>query len=232
MAVNPQGCSLSMNLQVYEEFYRRSYPPPVDASPVGTLTMLAKIKPGCAPPNKRKLESVDIDECANPRIIVNGHNGLLIPDSMPIVTPEKSEVSSVHSRSSLASSGLGAAAVDKTERALKLLQDTVAALKDSGNSALHSGLLNLAARRYDQGIQHCVVAFMKFPCGNLDLLVARWDLDPRLEWTQLLELLVTTRSNLSMVLPAIEVDGAKTQKGHRLGHTCHVRPPALHNGER
>jgi hypothetical protein len=130
----------------------------------------------------------------------NGHSELLMPDSMPVVTPDKLEVNSVHSRSPLTSSGLGEVTVDKTERAFKLIHDTVAALKDSGNAALQAGLVNLAARRYDQAIRYCAVAYMKFPGGNLGLLVARWDTDPRLKWAPLLKLLVTTRLNLSMVL--------------------------------
>ena len=199
MTNNPQVCSLNMNLDDYEEYYRRNYSIPVDASPFGSLTKVIKVEPECAP-NKRKLDSVDIDETSKPRIIVNGHSELLMPDSMPVVTPDKSEVNSVHSRSSLTSSGLGEATVDKTERAFKLLHDTVAALKDSGNAALQAGLVNLAARRYDQAIRYCAVAYMKFPGGNLGLLVARWDTDPRLEWAPLLKLLVTTRLNLSMAL--------------------------------
>lgn len=198
MTNNPQSCSLNLNIEDYGEFYRRNYVLPEDASPVDTLTKMVNVDPECAPPNKRKLDRVDVDEVSIPRILLNGDSGLSMPDSIPIVTPDKSEVNSV--QSSFASSEVGEAPVDKTERAFKLLQDTVTTLKDSGNTALQAGLLNLAARRYDQAIRYCAVVYMKFPCDNLDLLVTGWDRDPRLEWTPMLKLLVSTRLNLSMVL--------------------------------
>ncbi len=198
MTNNPQSCSLDMNIEDYAEYYRQHYFLPVDASPVGASTKVVNVDIECAPPNKRKLDSVDIDEASVPRILLN--SDLSMSESMPIVTPDKSEVNSVQSRCSFASSEVAEATIDKTERAFKLLLVTVTTLKDSGNAALQSGLLNLAARRYDQAIRYCAVVYMKFPCGNMDLLVTAWERDPRFEWTPLLKLLVTTRLNLSMVL--------------------------------
>jgi tetratricopeptide (TPR) repeat protein len=115
---------------------------------------------------------------------------------------------------------------------------TLALLKTAGNEAMHEGLPFTAARRYDLVIQYCAVALMrheqsKYLLKHLavkDPVVADKAHDdlgtgeskkttPR--WSPLIQLLVSTRLNLALLLlkpqftdPARAVDQAKAALGY------------------
>ena len=97
---------------------------------------------------------------------------------------------------------------------------TIVLLKESGNQAMKEGMLNIAAERYDKAIQYCAVALMKhmlskdrlrhLACKNpTDKKKngeedgdSKGDSRPRSSviWTPLIQLLVTTRLNMSLWL--------------------------------
>ena len=72
--------------------------------------------------------------------------------------------------------------------AKKILRETMETLKDSGNSALKAGNLDLAAHRYDKAIQYGALLFMKNPEKASE------------EWNPLLKTLIVTRLNMSLLL--------------------------------
>ena len=98
----------------------------------------------------------------------------------------------------------------------KLLYETAALLKEGGNQAVKKGLLHVAARRYDKAIQYCAVAFMHYPEGHTklkhlteghhaDLAELGRALQGRptttvVVWSPLLQILITSRLNLSLLL--------------------------------
>ena len=86
-----------------------------------------------------------------------------------------------------------------------ILFQTVKLLKEGGNQAMKEGLLQTAARRYDKAIQYCAVAFMPY-CDRSNL---RLNNTSSIEcsknkvitnWTPLLQLLITSRLNMSLLL--------------------------------
>ena len=99
----------------------------------------------------------------------------------------------------------------------KVLYETAALLKEGGNQAVKKGLLRIAAHRYDKAIQYCAVAFMQYPEGSTNLrhLTAGHHADQAhfdnalkggrlpstvVVWSPLLQILITARLNLSLLL--------------------------------
>jgi hypothetical protein len=200
MTSKPLCCSLHINLEDYEDFYRRYYTPP--ANPRANGTGIAEATPltaGCPQGNKRKLDSQDDNESAKLEAHEDEPTEPPSSENGAAVTPEESDLSPPVSRSS-SDEDEGAKTLDRSSHAVNVLHDTVVLLKHSGNKAFQAGFSSLAARRYDQAIQYCAVIFMKFPHGDVDMFATRRSSDPRLEWTPFYKLLITTRLNLSMVM--------------------------------
>ena len=89
------------------------------------------------------------------------------------------------------------------KRTLDVLQETVELLKDGGNAAFKDGSFPLAARRYDQALQYCAVAFMSFPYGDIVFMNEEQRQQRQKEnlgWSPLLKSMISVRLNLSMVL--------------------------------
>jgi tetratricopeptide (TPR) repeat protein len=214
-------CSVKFNLEDYEEYYRRHYAAPANVeSSANVIAGVAHLNTACPTRNKRKLDCQDVDELLLPTPHDSYSAKSVSSDCVPPVTPDKAGVGFLALSGSVATyEDWTQHALDRRVSAMNLLHDTIAMLKDAGNKALQAGFPSLAARRYDQAIQYCAVVFMKFPHGDLDLFVAQ-DTDPRLEWTPLLKLLITTRLNLSMVLLKLLVP--QTRKACEMASTALV----------
>eukprot|EP00978_Attheya_sp_CCMP212_P026815 scaffold88888_cov55-Attheya_sp.AAC.5 len=94
---------------------------------------------------------------------------------------------------------------DFSNEAWDSLFETTLLLKESGNAALRSGSVSLAAYSYDKALRYCAVAFMNFPSGNSDFLSCHQhalevNSGHEVVWTPLLNLMITVRLNLAMVL--------------------------------
>ena len=89
-----------------------------------------------------------------------------------------------------------------SEQASSVLLETITLLKDSGNSALKSGLPGLAARRYDKALQYCASAFMDYPqpTAGFAFALAVSPANLSYTWNPLLKRLVAIRLNLALVL--------------------------------
>lgn len=102
-------------------------------------------------------------------------------------------------------------------RSRAFLCATISLLKNGGNEAMKDGMIFSAARRYDKAIQYCAFVFMNHEQGKSSLkhLVCKdpssYSIDEATDgetylhsvtpkWTPLLNLLVTTRLNLSLLL--------------------------------
>jgi len=91
------------------------------------------------------------------------------------------------------------------QNAWSILLKTILLLKESGNSALQSDNIHLAATRYDKAIRYCSLAFLQYTPGNLDFISNHQsemyqNAEHETNWTPLLKAFITIRLNLSMTL--------------------------------
>lgn len=197
MCKKPLPCGPLFNLEDYESFFNKYY-----FAEINTIHNTEDCEDGISTPpmtpqrNKRKLE-VEEDEALKDatHVVSSGSLSSVLVNAVS----SKSEKGTVVSTPSLLSSD-DEDDTHNVTRAWQVLTDTVSLLKESGNKALKAKLPSLAARRYDQAIQYCAVAFLQFPLSKQDIFMARRKGDHRYEWSQLLKLLITTRLNLSMVM--------------------------------
>lgn len=95
-------------------------------------------------------------------------------------------------------------------QAWDMLLQTVSLLKDAGNEALKASLPYVAARRYDQAIRYCSVAYIEFPEGTVSFLTEHQDELSKnsgyeVHWTDLLKVLIAVRLNLALVYLVQEI---------------------------
>ena len=82
-----------------------------------------------------------------------------------------------------------------------LLYETMLALKDGGNLALHAGSFDLAARRYDKAIQYGAVAIMSFPVKGLDYALDQKESGySYFAWRPIVKVLTIVRLNLALLM--------------------------------
>jgi tetratricopeptide (TPR) repeat protein len=91
------------------------------------------------------------------------------------------------------------------QNAWSILLKTILLLKESGNDALQSNNIHLAATRYDKAIRYCSLAFLQYKPGNLDFISnhqieMHQNAEHETNWTPLLKAFITIRLNLSMTL--------------------------------
>jgi len=182
MIDRPLECGLNFNLEDYETFFLENYKSHFHT----TIKDNEVSSPVQSSPqrNKRKLDSQDSSEM----------DTTCNKAKPTVVTPlpsDNTESSSDEDKLNTASDN---------SRAYQIIHDTVTLLKDAGNNALKAGFPALAARRYDQAIQYCAVVYLQFPAENLNIFSKQKFVEPNLEWSPLLQLLISTRLNLSMVL--------------------------------
>mmetsp|Transcript_28380 Transcript_28380/g.42908 ORF Transcript_28380/g.42908 Transcript_28380/m.42908 type:complete len:1116 (+) Transcript_28380:75-3422(+) len=189
MISSPLKYGLDFNLEDYESFFFENYKPSVNAADEYEFRPVLQIM--TPPRNKRKFDGQDLDEKSK-----SGTNCDDFACKVTPVTPSTlaSPVQSLDDEEDEVVKAL------RTPKALHRIEDTVSLLKDAGNNALKAGFPSLAARRYDQAIQYCAVVFLKFPQGTMDKVSGQNPSDRILEWSPLLQLLVSIRLNLSMVL--------------------------------
>ena len=95
-------------------------------------------------------------------------------------------------------------------QAWEILLQTVSLLKDAGNEALKASLPSLAARRYDQAIRYCSVAYIESPVGTVSFLTEhQYKLSKNsgyeVHWNDFLKLLIAVRLNLALVYLVQEI---------------------------
>jgi len=98
-------------------------------------------------------------------------------------------------------------------QAWDMLLQTVSLLKDAGNEALKASLPYVAARRYDQAIRYCSVAYIEFPVGTVSFLTEHQNELSKnsgyeVHWTDLLKVLIAVRLNLALVYLVQEISDA------------------------
>ena len=86
-----------------------------------------------------------------------------------------------------------------------VLHETIAKLKEGGNTALKNGHTKLAASYYDKALTYCSAAFMEYPQTTLDFIDGHQKLLTEnggncIRWSAILKTFITTRMNLSMTL--------------------------------
>jgi len=190
----PLECGLNVNLEDYESFFMENYkllsPSSIKENEVSYPIQSSPQR------NKRKLDSQDSNEM-----------GITCNKAKPtIVTPLPSNTKSFDEEKLSMN--------NNNSRAYQLIQNTVTLLKEAGNNALKAGFPTLAAQRYDQAIQYCAIAYLQFPAENLNLFLKQKIVEPNLEWSPLLQLLISTRLNLSMVL--LRLPEAEPKKAAKL----------------
>ena len=90
-----------------------------------------------------------------------------------------------------------------SSQAWDILYQTVSLLKEAGNAALKASLPFLAARRYDQALNYCSLAYLEFPVGTVDFLAEHQYVIAKnggyeCRWNELLKILIVLRLNLAM----------------------------------
>jgi len=193
MSTSPLPCGVNFNTKDYDDFYSYHYsrlPGQFVSAPGDSEKERLRAgaerqtqEPAIASSVKGRAENDDrTAECSKE---VEGNATQANTQSMQLLKDEGTDASE-----------------SNFDRPYNILLEKITLLKEGGNHALSVGRNHLAARRYDQAIQYCSIAFFRFPSGGVKFLneLHKDDKNPLMEWSPLLKLLITTRLNLSLVM--------------------------------